>query len=252
MKINYAIMGSNMDPMYIDFWPVVSKVWREKFNVTPVLGLICDEDSDLYEDGFGLVKKFKRIQGVDEAIQSQIVRLFLPKFLNGSCLMSDIDMIPLSVEYFKTNSEKLDDNNVIVFSSDNPECLRDNMYPICYILSQSEVFKKIFNLNVEWFDFVLQLNNRNQGWYSDQKFIYEKINNYHIENSNCLFLKRGWNGAANRRIDRMKWVYDPNKVSQGYYIDCHSLRPYSNYKNEINRLISHLYENINNRIITQG
>ncbi len=240
MKINYAIMGSNMDPMYIDFWPVVSKVWKEKFNITPVLGLICDEDSDLYEDKHGLVKKFKRIEGVNDAIQSQIVRLFLPKFLNGSCLMSDIDMIPLSVDYFKSNSEKLNDGNVIIFSSDNPECLRGNMYPMCYVLSNSNIFSKIFELDVSWFEFVEKQNNRNQGWYTDQKFIYEKINQYHLEKNNCIFLERGWNGAANKRIDRINWVYEPKKVTDGYYIDSHSLRPYSKYKNEINELIGYL------------
>lgn len=240
MKINYVIMGSNMDPMYIDFWPVVSKVWKEKFNITPVLGLICDEDSDLYEDKYGLIKKFKRIDGVNDAMQSQIVRLFLPKFLNGSCLMSDIDMIPLSVNYFKSGSEKLNDENVIVFSSDNPECLRDNMYPMCYVLSNSNIFSEIFELNISWCEFVKKQNNRNQGWYTDQKYIYEKINRYHLEKNNCVFLERGWNGAANKRIDRINWVYEPKKVKDGYYIDSHSLRPYSKYKNEINELISYL------------
>lgn len=240
MNIDYTIMGSNLSPMYLDFWPIVSKVWKDKFNITPVLGLVCDEDSDLYEDEFGLIKKFKKIEGVDDSLQSQIVRLFLPKFLNGSCLISDIDMIPLSVEYFKSNSEKLTKDNIIIFSSDNPECLSNYMYPICYILSNNIVFEKIFGLDIDWLNFVSQLNKRNQGWYTDQKFIFEKINQYHLEQNNCIFLKRGWNGLANKRIDRASWGYDPEKVTDGYYIDCHSLRPYSEYKNEINKLISYL------------
>ena len=241
MKIDYAIVGSNMDPMYLDFWPIVSKVWKEKFNITPVLGLICDEDTDLYQDTYGLVKKFKKIDGVDESMQTQIVRLFLPKFLNGSCLMSDIDMIPLSVDYFKSNSEYLNDSNIVIYSSDNPECLSNNMYPMCYVLSSSNIFSKIFELDTSWYEFVEKQNNRNQGWYTDQKFIYEKINQYHLEHNNCVFLKRGWNGVANGRVDRINWVYNSEKVNQGYYIDCHSLRPYSKYKNEINDLIKNLW-----------
>ena len=48
MKINYVLMGSNQNPMYLDFWPIVSKIWKENFNIIPVLGLIGNEESDRY------------------------------------------------------------------------------------------------------------------------------------------------------------------------------------------------------------
>jgi hypothetical protein len=238
MKIDYVIMGSDSNPMYLDFWPIVSKVWKEKFNIVPVLGLICDEDSEMYSDEYGIIKKFKKIDNVDVGLQSQIVRLFLPKFLNGSCLISDIDMMPLSVDYFNKNSEELNYENIVIYSSDNPECLREKMYPMCYILSHSEVFKKIFKLDVDWTFFTEELKNRNQGWYTDQKFIYEKINDYHSENKNCVFLNRGWNGVADNRIDRINWNYDIEKLKMGYYIDSHLLRPYKRYETEINNLVN--------------
>ena len=59
MNLEYVILGSDENPMYFDFWPIVSKVWKEIFNVTPVLGLISNEDSDLIQDDYGLIKKFK-------------------------------------------------------------------------------------------------------------------------------------------------------------------------------------------------
>lgn len=238
MNIDYVIMGSDTNPMYLDFWSIVSKVWKEKFNITPVLGLICDEDSELYEDEFGLIKKFKRIDGIDSALQSQIIRLYLPKFLNGKCLISDIDMIPLSVDYFKTNSEMLTDDNFVVYSSDNPECIREKMYPMCYISFHSNTIKESLQLDESWVDFVVKQNNRQEGWYTDQKLIYEKINEHHKKHGNCVFLNRGWSGQANKRIDRINWVYDPNKIKDGYYIDSHSLRPYNTYKKQINELIN--------------
>ncbi len=46
-NIKYAIMGSDTNPMYLEFWPVVSKIWKEIFGIIPVLGLICNEDSEL-------------------------------------------------------------------------------------------------------------------------------------------------------------------------------------------------------------
>ena len=48
MKIDYVIIGSDENPNYLDFWPIVSKIWKQVFKITPVLGLICEENSDIF------------------------------------------------------------------------------------------------------------------------------------------------------------------------------------------------------------
>lgn len=240
MNIDYVILGSDENPYYYDFWPIVSKVWKEIFNITPVLGLICDEDSDFIDTEYGIIKKFKKTENVDIGLQSQIVRLFLPKFLKGNCLISDIDMIPLSKQYFTESSSGITNNNLIIYSSDNPECLSEKMYPMCYFAANSEVFLKIFDLDLNWEQFCLYLRNRNESWYTDQKYLYEKTNNFCRKND-CIFLNRGWSGMAHRRIDRASWGYDRSIVSEGYYIDCHSLRPFKTFKKEIEELIELLF-----------
>jgi hypothetical protein len=241
MNIEYVLIGSDENPYYLDFWPLVSKVWKEIFNVTPVLGLIGEEDSDLQKDAFGLVKRFKKIDGVDAGLQSQIVRFYLANHLNGKCLISDIDMLPLSVDYFEGTCSRLNETNLIIHSADNPECLRENMYPMCYVAGHSEVFKKIFELDLNWGDFCKMLSSRNQTWYTDQKFLFEKVNEFKSNDGEVILLKRGWRGPAERRIDRINWTYDPNKVKEGYYIDSHLLRPVSQYQTHINSLINLLY-----------
>jgi len=243
MNIDYVILGSDENPYYYDFWPIVSKIWKEVFKVTPVLGLISDEDSDFQKTEYGIIKKFKKIEKVDVGLQSQIVRIFLPKFLNGNCLVSDIDMIPLSTKYFIESSSGLTHNNLIIYSSDNPECLRNNMYPICYFAAHSNIFSKLFDLDLNWEQFCFFLRNRNEKWYTDQKYLYEKTNTFCSKNE-CIFLKRGWdgwNGPAYKRIDRINWVYDKSKVKEGHYIDCHSLRPFKTYKKEIEELVNLLF-----------
>lgn len=240
MKIDYVIVSSNENPYYLDFWPIISKVWKEKFNITPVLGLICNEDSDFEESEYGLVKKFKSIEGVDTGLQSQIVRLFLTKELNGYSLISDIDIIPLSVKYFEECASHLTENNIVVYSSDNPECLYNKEYPMCYVSSHSDSFKLILKLDLNWPEFVKMMKGRNQGWTTDQKYLFEKINEFKLQKNDVVLLNRGWTGMAHKRIDRASWGYDPIKVSEGYYIDSHSLRPYSQYSEEINKLINYL------------
>jgi hypothetical protein len=239
--LNYVIIGSDENPLYYDFWDVISKVWLEVFKITPVLGLISDDDSEIFPSKYGLVKKFKKIDGIDTGLLSQIVRFYLPKYLSGYCLVSDIDMMPLSKNYFSETCEELDENIVILHSSDNPECLRDNMYPMCYFAAHSKTFSKIFDIDLEWNEFSKLLHDRNESWFTDQKYLFEKINKYQSETENCIFLDRGWSGSAHKRIDRINWSYEPNKVKQGYYIDSHLLRPYSKHWSEIDKLSKLLY-----------
>lgn len=242
MKIDYAVLGSDLNPMYLDFWPLISKIWREIFNITPVLALICDEDSDIFDDGCGLVKKFKAVDDINTGLQSQIVRFYLSKYLTGNILLTDIDMAPLSRKYFIDDVSNFDENKFYVFSSDNPECLANHEYPICYNLAHSSLYIKILDLNKTWEEFVKELEAMNFGWGTDQRFLFKKLNEYKEKNPDSIVLmNRGWQGPAKGRIDRLSWNYDPSLVKDGHYIDSHLLRPYSAYKPYVDDLIKNLY-----------
>jgi hypothetical protein len=232
MKINYALMGSNQSPYY-GYWEPVSKVWKEKFNVTPVLGYITNRNTDLYEDKNGcLVKEFAKVDFCSEAFQSQVVRLFLPKFLDGVCIITDIDKLPLSKKYFIHDIEKYEEDDLIVFSSNHPSTKDINQYPMCYVASHSRIFSEIFNLNNDWEIFLKNIENI--GWYSDQVFLYESIKKYNYPK--LKLLEREW--THENQVDRTVWNYDPQKVINGHYIDSHLLRFYHDFKEEIDNLIN--------------
>lgn len=228
-------MGSDMNPLYLDFWPILSKVWKEVFNITPVLGLISDEETDIYDDGNGLVIKLKSIEGFDDGLLSQLVRLYLPKFLEGNCIISDIDMIPLSKKYFIDDLNDYSDNEFIIMSSHHPQTININQYPMCYVVGNDKVFKELFTLEDDWISFVKKIPL--QGWFTDQLYLYDVINSN--TNFNYKFPQRN-GGFTDNRIDREMWRYDVNKLKEGYYIDSHSLRPYSQYSEEINKLIKYI------------
>ena len=42
MKLDKVIMSCNDNPYYSDFWPLVSKVWKEKIGIDPVLVYVGD------------------------------------------------------------------------------------------------------------------------------------------------------------------------------------------------------------------
>ena len=230
MKIDYCLMGSTENPYYLDFWPVVSKVWKTKFNITPVLGLICNEDSDLIEGDYGIIKKIKKSPFSNPETQSQIIRLYLSKFLNGNCVISDIDMAPLSKKYFIDDISKFSDNDILIMSSHHSQTINTNQYPMCYVIGHTDIFNKIFKTNLCWDDFVKE--SATHGWYSDQLFLYKSIQSYGVDN--VKFPYRSFN---NDRVDRSSWHYDENMVKNGEYVDSHLLRPYGMYSNEITKLI---------------
>lgn len=241
MKIDYALMGSNKNPLYLDFWPIVSKVWKKKFNITPVLGLISDEKPGIYEDEFGIIIKHNTFSGYSDGLLSQLVRLYLPKYLNGNCIVTDIDMIPLSKKYFVDFISEYDDNDFLILSSKHEQTINTDQYPMCYVVGHSDKYRELFSLENDWGTFISKVDN--VGWYTDQKYLYKKINEN--KSINFFFPDRP-NGFVTNRIDRINWFYDKNKVKSGFYIDSHLLRPFSLYQNEIQKLINLLDDECNN------
>ncbi len=241
-------MGSDTNPLYLEFWPIVSKVWLKLYNITPVLGLICDEDSDFYNDEFGIVKKFKKHDNIPIGMQAQCVRLYLSTIMDDVCVISDIDMITMSRKYFIDEISEFDDDKIYVMSSDHSECNANKEIPMCYNIGHSNIFEKFFNIRGNWDEFINKLNDENLSqdlpnhmiWTTDQRFLYNKFKIENSDNEQIVYKNRGWNwggGRADYRIDRAMWGYDENLINKDYYIDSHLLRPYSSHSEEINKIV---------------
>lgn len=242
MKIDYAILSTNEKPLYKDFWPVVKPVWVDYIKIKPILIIISDVD-EVVDHGDYIIFKINQIKGVDTGLQSQIARMWITKFYpNEVCLISDIDMLPMNEDYFKKNIEDIDDNSLVIYSSDAyPE--QKKRFPMCYNAAKGTTFSEILGLNeFDTFEiFCRELVKRGEGWNTDELFFGEKIYSYYNQNK-IVKLKRGWDsGIANLRLDRIRWhhePYDSKKVKE--YIDSHLLRPYSTYKIKIDKLIKEL------------
>ena len=121
-------------------------------------------------------------------------------------------------------------NNVIIYSGqpygDVP------YYPICYVLSNSKNFRKYLNIdNISFSEYCKMLSdNYDQAWNTDENFMYDEFQN-HIDK--LVVKKRDFK----RRVDRGNWNYYIELLKDGYYIDSHMLRPYSDYKMEIDCIL---------------
>jgi hypothetical protein len=248
MKITKAIHSSDSNPMYLDFWPIVSKIWKIKFNIEPVL-IYIDENHDIdISEEYGTVIKLKPVKDIPIYLQNLWVRYWYPsQSLEDTWIISDIDMIPISEKYFITNINQIDDNAYVHL---NPCIDTYGTLPSCYHVAKGFMFKKILELHDKWEDSILHLFNLSLGkdpgghlfgknhWFADEKYSSEKVLSYKNNNPNEVIFIPRVNGQNGFRIDRTDWVYDEKLLEQDYYIDSHSIRPYSLYKTKIDELIN--------------
>ncbi len=234
MEIKYAIVSSDDNPMYYDFWPIVRDLWI-KIGIKPIFAHITEGEESVTEYGNYIIHKINPINGVNTGLQSQIIRMFLTKVYQDSvCITSDIDMLPLSKEYFTTITKDYNDNDMVILSADAyPNKVR---YPICYNVGKGSTFGEILDFDCTFEEYVRRLVNFNWGWDTDELYFGKMVNAFDNQ-ERIIKLNRGWSsGVANNRIDRVRWSYNPHKM--GEYIDSHSLRPYLNNKDKIEQLIS--------------
>jgi hypothetical protein len=248
MKIDLAIHSSDSNPFYLDFWPLVSKVWKEKFGITPLLVYI-DENHDIpIDETYGTVIKMKPVNGIPLYLQCQWVRLWIPsQFPDKICITSDIDMFPISKKYFVDQIADIPDTKYVHI---NP--FHENI-PICYHVARGDTFKDILSLEDSWEDSIRNLDGLKIGhdcstpdnpildgkihWGADEEHATRKIRTY-LDQSVFVMIRR-----THGRIDRSYWNYSVDGIKHDAYADSHSIRPYSTYKVEIDRLVNSILRN---------
>lgn len=228
MKINKAIFGVD-NSYFLDFWPIQAKICKELLNIEPVLFYICDEESEFYNDGNGLVKKIKKVNDIStgnsihSGLLACIVRMYGTKYFpNDVCLTCDLDMLMINKEYFINQIEKYNEDSIVIYSSDaydlkRPEAIElfekepfpfvQEMYNYPYNAAKGKTFNKILNTDCTFEEFVSKHSNYKPGykymWMIDEFYFSDCINNNN-HGVEVHKLKRGYTSPwiANRRIER--------------------------------------------------
>lgn len=232
IKIDRVIVASDANPMYLDFWPLVARAWRDLMGVKPVLALIADRSVKV-DESIGDVIRFDPIPGVPTGFYAQVVRLLLPAYFeNEVCITSDIDMLPIKKEFFIGKEiERIPADRFVVYGDGWYDGTR---FPICYLAGQGALFKEILNINEisdiplivkKWFEL-------NLGWDTDELVVSDYIKKWHKYKTHCVRLGRGHYS----RIDRSNWQWKKKLLDKGRYIDSHMIRPYKQHKEKIDAL----------------
>ena len=180
MKISKVIITSTVDKNYLDYWPLVKQSW-ENLNIEPVLFVITKDNIEIQSNSYFIDK-------LNPVFVAQNLRLLIPAlYPDEVCLLSDIDMMPLSKKYFQDSISELSENSFVVYRSD---ATPDNMLPICWNAALGSTWGEIFSIkNKEDIDETLKkwypkkYKPYKKNWYIDQIKLREYLNAFEINNS---------------------------------------------------------------------
>lgn len=242
-----VIMSCDDNPLYYEYWNQVSYVWKNLFDIDPVLIYISDEENKSLNEKNGQIIKIKTEKNIPKYLQGQLARIYYSSlFPDDICILSDIDIIPLNKEFFSKN-KLLEKTVEDCFFHFNPVKREFNQLPMCYYSAYGKVFSKLFE-GLSWTEFlnsVISYNfstdflgytlpehlKNNKFWFSDEMFLHTKIKEKNIKvNYNNKII------SEKQRISRQE-ILNVNINNINNFIDCHMPRPFYLFEKQINFII---------------
>ena len=241
-----VLLSCDENPFYYDFWPSVKKMWSEHIGIEPKLIFINNQkETDSFVDDILYVKQ---LQNFPVHLQAQMARIFYAqRFPNDICLVSDIDMFPISKAFFSTDkiSKACDPET---FFHLNPERREFGQFPLCYYCGYGSLYSKLIG-EVSWEQFLTNIVNMNfntdlmgfnlpnhlQGknlWFSDELFMFSSIQKTETK----VMINNELVGP--RRIDR-EGITNINYLSLANQdiVDIHLPRPYKEFERFIDNIL---------------
>lgn len=262
--IDIVTLSCNEDPMYWEFWNPVSKQWKEEFGIHPVLFYYGKENS-LLSNEHGSIVYHDVVDGIPDYVAATWGRFWVTKFFpNKMCLISDIDMFPLSREFFLSIPNPSDEhythlNSGAYYGGDSSIWVNPGMgVPVCYHLANSSMLMDVYSfdesyrielqkmLDTDYSEYTngfantpephLQRASASNGgmWGIDE--MYSSIQLRRWLTSGGKFTSPSQINYTNR-LCRARMGNQLVSCSQTQFVDFHSIRPYSKNKETIQSIV---------------
>lgn len=236
MQLTKAIVSSNENPRYLDFWPYVSKAWKDLIGIEPVLFFTGSLSRVAELSRWGRVIRVEESLEWDTRNQTQSIRLWAgTQFPDDNMIISDLDMLPISREYYRGSVADAAEDSLVSYTSD---ILNYGFYvkapqlPMCYLAAKGSTFNEILGISPEtsWEQFVKILKAPSWAHGTDQRFFWSCLKRWPGKEGRYIGLSRGWlswrgGEVAVKRLDKVSWPGDKYQVRD--FFDCHLPRPLS-------------------------
>ena len=260
MTLSHVLVACDLNPRYLESWPLASRGWEEVTNLEPVLVLVADEaeaPEELRRDP--RVHFFKPLHGVHTAFQAQCLRLLYPALLDapGAVLISDMELVPMKPGYFHDTVAGLDER---FFAAYRGEVLFDRReISMPYNAARPETWGDIFGVSTlddvstrlaEWAGGVSYAGVRGgSGWYTDQLTLYESLVRWDQTSGRLWLMDDQYTGYC--RLERAELMGEselPERhrlgIREGRYTDFDSCVPHSSFATLNNAVLELVLESL--------
>ena len=210
MQVTHVLLASDLNPRYVEFWPLTSRAWEQVARIEPVLVLVAREhevSAELRDDP--RVRVFEPLEGIHTAFQAQAIRLLYPALLEtrGAVLISDMELMPMNRRYWHEPVAALDATFFVTYR--DVDHWRD-MVAIPFNAAEPATWAELFGVSGlddvrarlrEWaegrdYDGV----RGGSGWYTDQLVLHDTLLPWGERTRRLWVLEDDFTGF--RRLDR--------------------------------------------------
>ena len=185
LRLTHALIGCDLNPDYVDYWPLVRRAWKEVVGLEPLLVLVAEPGgvpAELATDAN--VHVFPPVDGLHTAFQAQCIRLFYPALLetDGAVVISDADMVPLSRRYFERPAAQIPSKHFLAYRNAHMEA---GEIPVCYNAALPRTWGDVFDVRTmaDVRDRLATLadgrdyagTRGGSGWTTDQRLLFEAL-----------------------------------------------------------------------------
>lgn len=268
MNLDRVFISCDDNPLYIQFLPVVSMALDKMFGIKPTLAYVTDKPESEWKWMNNYCKDIIRYP-IDNNLPNGRCKTFVARLLmrylfnNDICMVSDLDMLPLSVTKFNNALSQYKDDHLLVYGynayefgdGDPKSKIKDpqlRKFPSCYNIASSKTWKEIINpnnlsdddlvktwYNIEYYDYRESANKEN---FDDECLVRALVQKWNPNRDRVIGVDRKMEsvGFMNDRLDRSRWKIDVNKLIHGVYVDAHCPRPMNSYLSSMKVLTDYL------------
>jgi hypothetical protein len=226
----------------MDFIPIFIRAWKEFIPEADInIVLIASEIPDTLRDYAAHIHLFPPIADIHTAFQAQCIRLLWPRDVartNEAVIITDMDMLPMQRDYYTKPIENMDDNIFICYR----DVLLPSQLPMCYNVALPRTWTGLFgsasaeSIMRDWYKEYTGVPG-GAGWFTDQIKLTEAFlmfpgKKYILRDSDIGF----------SRLDRGQFK-SAEKTRHQIYVDYHALRPYKQYEDVNNAVLSYAIDN---------
>ena len=153
-KIDRVILSSDLNPQFLNFWPIAAQSWKKVFGLLPTLALVTREPIDLLIlerlEEFGPVYSYLSKSEAPLPNQAKMARWYLAGKLNNELVtIEDIDTMFLTNEYLLEKLSYFQDGTLLGIGNDvNQEnSAYKGKFPASNLTGRSETFSAFFGSN---------------------------------------------------------------------------------------------------------